>query len=227
MITGANRGLGLGYVNHYLNNGCNVIATYRNIDSSNVLVYLKEKYPDNLKLTTLDVSNEESIATLKAKLSNENIELSLVINNAGIAREEEFGGWTINNFENHFRVNTIGPALVSQAIIPFLEKGAKLIQISSGMGSLMWNINPENGLDAYAASKSALNSITIRLAEKLKTRNIGVFVINPGWVKTEMGGAEAPCTVDEAIIDITRTITQLKLERTGSFLSEKGEIIPW
>ena len=227
MITGANRGLGLGYVKYYLNTGYKVLATYRSLDSSNVLVKLKEQHPDKLILLELDVSNEESIANLKKKLGDEKTKLSLVINNAGIAKEEMFGGWTIKNFENHFRVNTVGPALISQAIIPFLKKGAKLIQVSSGLGSLAWNINPENALDAYAASKSALHSITIRLAEKLRAKNIGVFAISPGWVQTDMGGQEAPATVKEAINDMTKTISGLNLEQTGSFLSETGEVIPW
>ncbi|WP_282160593.1 SDR family NAD(P)-dependent oxidoreductase [Ulvibacterium marinum] len=226
-ITGANRGMGLGYVVHYLKKNFSVIATAKNPDSAGELLRLKKEYPDQLSVLELDVSCEASILSLVDQLQSMGVTFLLAINNAGISLEEEFGKWTKATFEAHFRVNTIGPALISQALLPFLEKGAKLIQISSGLGSLGQGSNLNNNLSAYAASKCALHSITVHLAEKLRTKNIMVFVINPGWVKTKMGGDEAPTTIDEAIGNITGTIERLTFEQTGSFLSEKGEPILW
>lgn len=226
-ITGANRGMGLGYVKHYLKKGFPVIATAKNLAKAPELLLLQKKLPNKLGLLKLDVTKESAIEKLVSELNSKKATITLVLNNAGISMSEEFDQWTMASFENHFRVNTIGPALISQAITPFMLEGAKLIQISSGMGSLAWKVNPENGLDAYAASKCALHSITVRLAEKLKSKKIGVFAINPGWVQTDMGGQEAPSTVDEAIADMTKTIEKLTIEQTGSFISEKGEAIPW
>lgn len=225
-ITGANRGMGLGYVIHYLKKSFSVIATAKNPDRAGELLRLKKEYPDQLTVLGLDVSCEISIANLVDQLQSMGATFLLAINNAGISHEEEFGKWTKATFEAHFRVNTIGPALVSQAIFLFLEKGAKLIQVSSGLGSLgQGNLN--NSLSAYAASKCALHSITVHLAEKLRTKDIMVFAMNPGWVRTRMGGNQAPSTIDEAIGHITETIEQLTFKQTGSFLSEKGEQIPW
>ncbi|WP_422080377.1 SDR family NAD(P)-dependent oxidoreductase [Ulvibacterium sp.] len=226
-ITGANRGMGLGYVVHYLKQGLSVIATAKKPGEAEELLRLEKEYPNQLSVLGLDVSCETSILNLEDRLQDIRATFFLAINNAGISLEEEFGEWTSAIFETHFRVNTIGPALVSQTLVPFLEKGAKLIQVSSGLGSLGQSSNLSNGLSAYAASKCALHSITVRLAEKLRTKDIMVFAINPGWVKTKMGGDNAPSTIEGAVGDITETIERLTFEQTGSFLSEKGELIPW
>lgn len=227
LITGANRGLGLGYVKFYLKKGVPVVATALNPTLASELLRLQKEYPNQLLLVELNVAQESSIGRFVSELKSNRVTISIAINNAGVSMGEAFGNWTMASFENHFRINTIGPALVSQAIVPFLSDGSKLVQISSGMSSLAWNINPEDALDAYAASKCALHSITVRLADKLKPENIGVFAINPGWVKTRMGGEGAPRSVDEAMVDITETIEKLTMAQTGSFISETGTAIPW
>ena len=95
------------------------------------------------------------------------------------------------------------------------------------MGSIELNINPENPLDAYAVSKCALNILSRRLAEKLRPRGITVVSMNPGWVRTDMGGHEAPTTVDEAVDEMTSTIDSINAEDTGKFLASDGSEIPW
>ena len=227
LITGANRGIGLGLVTYYLEKGVSVLATAKNPKKSEALQKLQKEYDKQLWLFELDVTSEMSITNFTKQLKELGTTISIVINNAGISVEEEFGQWTMATFETHFKVNYIGPALVSQAVLPFMGIGAKLIQFSSGMGSLKWNINPKNGLDAYAASKCALHSLTIRLAEKLKDKQITVIALNPGWVRTAMGGPEATTSISEAVENMAQTISQLTLKDTGRFISDTGESIPW
>ena len=227
LITGANRGIGLGLVTYYLGKGISVMATAKNPKKSEALQKLQKEYDKQLWLLKLDVTSEKSIANFTKELKELGTMISVVINNAGISVEEEFGQWTMATFESHFRVNSIGPALVSQAVLPFMGIGTKLIQVSSGMGSLKWNINPKNGLDAYSASKCALHSLTVRLAEKLKDKQITVVALNPGWVRTDMGGPEATSGISEAVGYLTQTISRLTLKDTGHFISETGEPIPW
>ncbi|MGB5665777.1 MAG: SDR family oxidoreductase [Maribacter sp.] len=227
LITGANRGIGLGLVNHYLIKGLTIVATSQEPENSTDLLQLQKDYGNKLLVLRLDVTNEESIASFINKLKERQVTFSLVINNAGISIEGEFGEWTSAMFIKQFSVNTIGPALIAQAIAPFLHEGSKMVQISSGMGSLAWNINPENALDAYAVSKCALNMITRRLAEKLRSKGVIVFSMNPGWVKTEMGGQEAPTTIEDAIQNMVATINKVTIKKSGRFLSETAEIIPW
>ena len=95
------------------------------------------------------------------------------------------------------------------------------------MTPLTLNIGAEGPLDAYAVTKAALNMLTRRLAEKLRAAGITVVAINPGWVRTAMGGPDAPAAVDEAIGQITRTLRDVGLKNSGSFLSATGEVLPW
>ena len=226
-ITGANRGMGLGYVNFYLKKGLSVVATAKDPQNSIELISLHKEHPKQLLIAELDLEKGESIDRLADLFKKVKATFQIAINNAGISLAEEFGKWTMPTFEQHFRINTIGPALVSQAIVPYMGKDSKLIQISSGLGSLEWNINPQMPLDAYAMSKCSLHSLTVRLAEKLRERQIIVVAINPGWVKTDMGGNEAPMHIAEAINNITETVENLTDKVTGKFLSDQGELIPW
>lgn len=227
LITGANRGIGLGLAQHYLKIGCAVVATARAPEITEVFKTLEVEYGDRFIPVALEVTLEESIDEMVEALKERDVQLDLVINNAGISVEERFGEWTADHFDNHFHVNAAGPALVAQAVVPFMKAGSKLINVSSGMGSLDLNINPENGLDAYAMSKAALNMLTVRLAMKLKSNGVIVATINPGWVQTEMGGPEAPMSIDEAVRALVATIDLLKLEQTGGFYEYNGDELPW
>ncbi len=116
---------------------------------------------------------------------------------------------------------------MAQAVAPRLRPGAKLVNISSGMGSMELNIGAGGPLDAYALTKAALNLLTRQLAEELRAANITVVAINPGWVRTAMGGPDAPTEVDTAVEQIVRTIRELRPEQSGHFLSAMGGMIPW
>ncbi|WP_232285916.1 SDR family NAD(P)-dependent oxidoreductase [Aquimarina agarilytica] len=226
LITGANRGLGFGFLTHYLKQGNTVIATCRNSDIT-VFDSLIKDYPNQLLIENLELTSEQSILNFAQKIKENKVTFDLVINNAGISIEENFGNWTAATFETNFKVNTIGPALLIQAISPFLKQGSKLVQMSSGLGAIALNINPEGPYDAYAVSKASLNILTKRIATKFYTQQIIVVAINPGWVQTDMGGAEATSTIDEAIKNMTSTINVLSLKNTGTFISDTGELLPW
>lgn len=222
LVTGASRGMGRGYVERYLREGWRVVATSR---AALDLPELQDEQGDRLVTARLDVDDEASVAALGELLAGET--LDLVINNAGVSLDEPFGKWTAAAFERSFRTNTIGPALVAQAVAPRMRDGATLVNVSSGMGSIGLGLNPTDGLDAYAASKAALGMLTRRLAEKLRPRGIVVVAISPGWVQTEMGGAGAPTPVEVAVEQVAETIATLSSDATGRFLSERGEELPW
>ena len=223
LMTGANRGLGLGHVEYCVQRGYQVIAASRN--EAPALNALKEVHGERLELVTLDVGSEKSIAELGRALVDRN--LDLVLSNAAICLEENLGEWSAAAFADTMRVNVTGPALLSQALLPCMTEGSKLINVSSGMGALELNINPEAPLDSYAASKAALNMLTRRLAEKVRSRGIIVVAMSPGWVRTAMGGEEAPVSVEDAVADMHKAIEALTLEDSGAFLSEVGEVIAW
>ena len=123
-------------------------------------------------------------------------------------------------------VNCTGPALVAQALAPLLAPGARLVNISSGLASMGLNINAETGLDAYSASKSALNMITRRLAAKPAFEGVTLVAIDPGWVRTRMGGAEADRSVEEGAEGIVALATLPRGGPRGGFFRD-GEPLPW
>lgn len=225
LITGANRGLGLGFVRHYLLAGHRVFATARNPCDCGAFDELKRKFGHKLVTVAVDVSCDSSIAALPAVLQDE--ALDLVINNAGICPDENIGHWTAERFATSFAVNVTGPALVAQALVPLMKPGSCLANLSSGLGSIEMNINPDDGLDAYGASKAALNMLGRRLAEKLAPRGITVISISPGWVRTDMGGGEADLSVEESVRDVTTTIESIRPSQSGLFFSRLGEVLPW
>lgn len=225
LVTGANRGLGLGFVHHYLERGCMVIAAARNASACPEFDTLSQVHGGRFRTLALDVGNPDSITAATAELAG--IKLDLLINNAGTSTDEPFGQWTAENFETAFAVNATGPALVAQALVPQIRDGGTLVNLSSGLASNGLYINPETGLDAYSASKSALNMITRRLAAKLEERGIVVAAFDPGWVRTRMGGEEADLSIEESIGDLTTAIEQLTPAQSGLFLSRKGEELPW
>ncbi len=227
LITGANRGIGLGFVKKYLQSNYFVVATTRNVEKQGALFQLAKENPNQLLIVKLEVTSTSSITTFKEELKQLEVIFDIIINNAGVSLEEPFGKWTPEVFENNIRVNTIGPALVAQAVVPFLGNNSKLVQVSSGMGSLELNINPEAALDAYAVSKAGLNLLTKRLASKFHTNGIIVVAINPGWVQTDMGGTEAPVTVENVVNNMVLTINKLVLASSGTFISDEGNLIPW
>ena len=227
LVTGGDRGIGLGLVRHYLEGGREVVVTSRRPRPGGALADLNKRFDKGLRLMHLDVADEPSINRFADMIRSRGIAFGTVINNAGVTVEEPFGQWTARNFAANFLVNTVGPALIVQALEPYLELNAKIVQISSGMGSTARNINPENALDAYAVSKCGLNILSRRLAEKLRPKGVTVIAIDPGWVKTDMGGPDAPTTVEEAVRDMIATIDRIGLEESGSFLARDGSTIPW
>lgn len=225
MITGANRGLGLGLTRYYLEAGCQVIAAARSAGHSVEFRSLKEQYGGHMVPIELDLNNEAVVTNLQAQLQG--TDPGIVINNAGVSTEEPLGQWSAAVFEDSLKINTIGPALVAQALLPLMKPGSKLVNISSGMGSIEMNINPDNGLDAYAMSKAALNMLSRRLAEKQRARDVIVASVSPGWVRTDMGGEEAPTSVPQAVKKMASVIDGLTMEQAGQFFDCDGEKLPW
>lgn len=219
-ITGANRGIGSGLAEHYVKQGWRVLATARNVD-------ILPAQSSNFIPLQLDVTNESSIKKLGETVAQLEFKIDVLINNAGVSEQQNLGAWSLQSFTTHLTVNTTGPALVTQELLPHMATKAKIIHISSGIGSLTNKLNPANGLDAYAASKAALNMITRRLAEKVRPLGITVVALSPGWVKTDMGGSEAPLTVAESVALLTQTIEGLSLVQSGLFFTNAGEPIAW
>ncbi|WP_076417618.1 SDR family NAD(P)-dependent oxidoreductase [Colwellia sp. UCD-KL20] len=227
VITGANRGIGLGFVNYYLSNGWQVIALSRNTVDSSALTTLNHNIDTCFHNLTVNLLDETSINTTAKNIKHLCNGVDLLINNAGVAEHEVFGKWSQTALMVNFQVNSVAPALLTQALSSQLNPHSKVIQLSSGLASISSNQNPLEGFDGYCMSKAAINMLTRRVASKLADKNIIVNAISPGWVQTDMGGPEAPATITQAINTLTQTIAALIIENSGDFLDENGKKIDW
>ena len=226
LITGANRGLGLEFVERYLESGDDVIATYRNEESSFDLIKMSNDR-SNLKLLELDVSSNKSLNSFAENLGDSPIDI--FINNAGVygPRNSSFGNVDEENWIPAIKINAIAPILLTQLIIKNIRSGAdkKLIYITSKMGSI--DDNKGGGAYVYRSSKTALNAVVKSLSVDLENEGIVVALIHPGWVKTDMGGPNALIDRETSVRGMTEVISNLDISSTGNFYNYDGSIIPW
>ena len=227
LVTGANRGLGLGLVKKFLKNNEKVICTTRNISKSKELILCKEKYNDNLEICELDLLDKDSPNILSNFLGNETIDL--FINNAGVIGHsaQHFKSVSLNHWIDVLKVNLISPLLITQSIIKNVEKSSegKIYFISSKVGSI--EDNKSGGMYIYRSSKTALNQVVKSLSIDLKPLGISVISLHPGWVRTEMGGPNALISVEESVNGMVDVISNTSIINSGQFINYDGTRLPW
>ncbi len=225
IITGSNRGIGLGWVKHYLNAGDSVIATCRTPEEVTDLIALKEEYGNQLLIVQLELANEEDFKRLGDALAEHNVCLDIAINNAGSGSGKPFGEWDSESFAITFEVHTIGSALFAQMVTPLLKDGAKMVLTSSGVGSIT-RANRQNEMDAYAIAKAGVNMLARRLSVRLADRNIIVVAVTPGSVLTGMN-PNGTISVEESVGLMSSTLEKLTIEDSGGFFHNNGTVVPW
>lgn len=225
IITGANRGMGLGWVKHFLSEGYTVIATARKPDKATDLIELKKQFKQRLYVEKLDVTSEEDHAALGNMLKENNIKIHIAISNAGVTVEEDFGKWTSHSFLMNFKVNTMGAAFFAQTISPYLVEGARLVQLSSGHAAIGKH-RKAGTIDAYGISKAGVNLLTKKLSLRWADRKIIVVSITPGGVKTDMN-PWGKLSVAEAIPIMYETVSKLSIEHSGTFINNHGKVMEW
>lgn len=220
LITGANRGLGLEFARQYSAAGWKVIGTVRRPDSASDLKAL------GVRVMQLDVTDQESVDRLARDLGDRPIDL--LINNAGIfPMAATLPEIDFENITRTLAVNTIGPMRVTRALLPNLRGGqAKMVvNITSNLGSIA--DNRSGSFYGYRESKAALNMFTRSLAAELRDEGFTCIVMNPGWVQTDMGGANAPLQAPESIAGMRAVIARLTPADSGTFWTHEGEQMPW
>lgn len=225
LITGANRGLGLEFTKQYLDSGYNVFATSRNLNTADDLQNLTNKY-SNLTIYQLDVTNLDSIKSLKAQISNQPIDI--LLNNAGIygLRDQDIDTVDLENLKSTMLTNAFAPVMLTQALLTNVKSSEMktIANITSKMGSI--GDNTSGGSYAYRASKAALNAIMQSMKIDLKKDGVNVLLIHPGWVKTDMGGQSADLTPRQSVSAIIKLIANAG-DLDGSFYRYNGDKIPW
>lgn len=234
LITGANRGIGFETARQLGQEGVIIVAAARSLKAAEETASkLKdegiEAYP-----VQLDVTKQKDRESAARILSDRFGRLDILINNAGVGA---FDNKTIETPEEElqriFETNLFSQLAVTRQMLPLLKKSdaGRIVNLSSILGSLTLHADPNSPIAnfksfAYDASKSALNAFTIHLAAELKGTNIKVNSAHPGWVKTEMGGDQAPMEIPDG----AKTSVSLALigadGPSGRFI-HMGEELPW
>ncbi|MGE3106593.1 MAG: SDR family oxidoreductase [Lysobacterales bacterium] len=228
LVTGANRGLGLEFVKRYLGRGARVFAVVRRITADAPWKELAERHPGQLSVLTLDLADSAAFAGFAQRLAGLTPALDVLINNAGIlASGERLGALDGDRLVESFRINALAPLLLTQALTPLLLAGTapRVAMLSSELASI--GLRQRFGTPSYSISKAALNMATRLLALELGPRGIGCVALHPGWVRTDMGGEQAPLTVEQAVPPLIERIDQIKPEQHGGFYSADGSALPW
>lgn len=222
LITGSNRGVGLGLAQAYAGDGWSVIATCRNPGRAADLAAVR----GDIAVHPLDVTAADQIAGLAADLKG--VPIDLLINNAGVygSGAESLGRLDPGAWAETFRTNSIAPVMVTTALLDNLNRGQgrTVVGITSRMGSIGEGMS---GHYAYRSSKAALNAAFVTLGNDLRRHNICVVVMHPGWVRTSMGGSGAPMSPSDSAATLKRVIGGLTIADTGRFLNCDGREIPW
>lgn len=216
VITGANRGIGLEFVKRYIAKGDKVYALCRN--TSDALSQSGAKVIDKV-----DVGNPECLERILPTLSD--LKIDLLINNAGVLASETLDDMSAATIEYQFRVNALGPVLVTQLLKEQLVKGAKVALITSRMGSM--TDNTSGGYYGYRMSKAALNMAGVSLAQDLRASEFAVGLFHPGYVQTEMVNNNGDISAAVAVERLMQGIEQLNMSNTGTFWHSNGEVLPW
>ncbi|MDT8429689.1 MAG: SDR family oxidoreductase [Pseudomonadales bacterium] len=232
LITGCNRGIGLELVRQSLQRGGRdgrgdkVIAACRDPDSAEALTALQADF-STLDIMALDVGVGESIAEFSRALEGKPIDV--FINNAGIygQRDAHLGDVDADAWHRAFQINTIGPLMLTQRLMPNLRKGRgrRLFYMSSQMGSIA--DNNSGGSYVYRSTKTALNQVVKSLAMDLAGEGFVVVALHPGWVITDMGGPNALITTRTSVEGMLSVIASAGPEQNGQFLNYDGKVIPY
>lgn len=227
LITGANRGLGLEFARQYVADGWKVYAACRRPDAAAELRRLAEASPASVTIVEMDVTSTSSVRAAAKALAGEPIDL--LLNNAGVGspRGQELGKLDYDAWARVLDANTLGPMRVTEALLENVAKGRgkKIVTITSGMGSIADNSSGSSY--AYRSSKAAVNMVVKSLSLDLAARGIICVVMNPGWVRTDMGGPRGTLAPAESIQAMRGVIAALKPEDSGKFFNYDGKTYPW
>lgn len=227
LITGANRGLGLEFSRQYLADGYVVIAACRNPRAASALQKLAGASQGALTLIEVDVADIASVKRAAAELRAPAIDI--LVNSAGVfgGAGQTIGSLDYDEWRAVLEVNLLGPARMCEAFLDRISRSTRrlIVTITSGLGSIA--DNSSGGHIAYRTSKAAVNMLMRSAAFELRPRGISCVVVNPGWVKTDMGGPNAQLLPEESVGALRRLIAKFGLEDSGRFYNYDGREYPW
>ncbi len=236
LITGANKGIGLETARQLCAQGMTVLLGARDAAKGEAAVASLKKENLEARAITIDVADDASIRTAADQIAQEFGQLDILINNAGImldSYDTKIAEMPIELWRDTFATNFFGLVATTQAFLPLLRQSeaGRIVNLSSILGSITHHATPgspvyDAKVPAYDVSKSAVNAYTVHLAHELKGTKIKVNAAHPGWVKTEMGGKEAPMELADGAKTSVALATLDADGPSGAYL-HLGEVLPW
>ena len=230
LVTGANKGLGLEIARQLAQKGFTVALAARDeAKAESAAASLREAGLD-VHPVKLDVTDASDIAKLPALIEEKFGGLDVLINNAGVALDGKSGS-RLEDLRKTYETNVFGAFAVTEALLPLLKASpaGRIVNQSSILGSLSFIGTGQGGAftaPAYTSSKAALNMLTVVAAYELKDTKIKINAAHPGWVKTDMGGDQAPLNVDEGAKTAVDLATLPDDGPTGTY-THLGKVLPW
>lgn len=215
LIVGASRGIGQGLVKEFKARGWDVTATVRDAGKADV---------DGATVETVDVAEADSRAALAQRLEGRSFDA--IVLNAGVSGPRRMGG-ADDELLHTLHANAVGPTQLAWALKNAVKPETGVVAFTT---SLMGSVgdNAQGGADTYRASKAALNSYARSFFQvAAKPKGVAVLSLHPGWVKTDMGGENAPVTVEQSAKGLADVITAHAGRAEHRFLDYTGKELPW
>ncbi|KAE8739404.1 hypothetical protein FOCC_FOCC015092 [Frankliniella occidentalis] len=243
LITGCNRGLGLGLVQQLVQRPTppkHLIATCRNPQQAEALTAIAAQHK-NVHVLQIDVKDFNGYDNFAKQVQSivKDDGVNVLFNSAGVSSKfTRVNLVKVEQMTENFLTNTVAPLMLTKALLAELKKASKgnesapkgsqravIVNMSSVLGSIAQN--NQGGFYPYRASKSALNAVTRSLSQDLKDDGILAVSLHPGWVQTDMGGKQAPLTVEQSTQAMISFVEGLTDKHNGGFYQYDGSQLPW
>ena len=235
LVTGANKGIGFEIARRLAQRKITVLMGARDPDKGTAAAKSLRAEGIDSHYIALDVTRAVSIKAAIGKIKDDFKRLDILVNNAGIMvdNESDILGLDPVILQNTLVTNAFGPLLLAQTCVPLMKVNGygRIVNVASTLGSLTDIANPDSGyaalkVPAYRLSKTVLNALTVMLSKELRGTNILVNSACPGWVRTDMGGEQAPLTPAQGADTPVWLATLPDGGPTGGFFRER-QPIPW
>ena len=230
LVTGANRGLGLALVKAHLSAGDRVLGACRNPRQADELQALAKSHPGELDIIQMDVADDDSVAAGARDVRSRVGRIDVLVNNAAVGGGNDGSLETLDLAEmlRVLNINVLGAMRVIKSLLDRLRASPRprVLNISSGLGAISTLTSCQSL--SYGASKAALNYVSRSLAFDLKRHGIIVVSVGPGWMRTDMGGPDAPLAPETAANGIAALAGTLTMEHTSRWFNwDASEVTQW
>ena len=224
LLVGASRGLGLAMASEFLKTGWNVVGTVRGSGRTR-LHDLADEYEGRVEIESLDITEPEQIAALHARLSARFFDILFVNAGTANAHDDAIADVSTEEYARVMVTNALGPMRVIEALQNLVSPHGMIGIMSSGQGSIANNTNGRH--DVYRGTKAALNMHMRSYAARHAGKSRALVLMAPGWIRTDLGGPNAPVSVEDAIPKVVNVLLAQEGKPGLQYLDRDGHTVPW